>query len=60
MLVCTHGRLLRILLAGALGYGLHRMNMFPHENTGLNILRMNRHGRFMVERLNDLTHLPRA
>jgi probable phosphoglycerate mutase len=60
VLVCTHGRLLRILLAGALGYGLHRMNLFPHENTGLNVLRMNRYGRFMVERLNDLSHLPRT
>jgi broad specificity phosphatase PhoE len=58
VLVCTHGRLMRILLAGALRYGLHNMNLFPHENTALNVLCVNRAGKYRVERLNDTQHLP--
>lgn len=57
VLVCTHGRLMRILLAGALNYGLHNMNLFPHENTALNVLQVNRAGKYTVERLNDMSHL---
>lgn len=57
VLICTHGRLLRILLAGALGYGLQHMNMFRHDNTSLNILHYHRNGRFTAERLHDLSHL---
>lgn len=56
VLICSHGRLLRILLAELLGYGLAEMHHFGHSNTGLNILR--RAGlRFTALRLNDTSHL---
>ena len=56
-LVCAHGRLLRIILSELLGYGIQHMNRFPHENTGLNVLRRLPNGRWLAERLNDLSHL---
>lgn len=56
-LVCAHGRLLRIILSEMLGYGIQQMNIFPHENTGLNLLRRLSNGRWLAERLNDLSHL---
>lgn len=56
VLICTHGRTLRILLSGMCGYGLDKMNWFPHENTGLNILR--RQGtQWQFEKINCLQHL---
>jgi broad specificity phosphatase PhoE len=56
-LLCIHGRVMRIVLAQLLGYGMQHMNLFPHHNTALNLL----HARgdvFWAERLNDLSHLP--
>lgn len=56
LLICAHGRLLRILLTVLLGYDLRHMHRFGHSNTGLNILRRN--GLlFAAERLNDTSHL---
>jgi len=56
VLICTHGRTLRILLCQLLGYGLPQMQLFAHTNTGLNILR--RSGdRFIPELINDTAHL---
>jgi probable phosphoglycerate mutase len=57
VLVCTHGRMLRILLSGITGYGLRKMNIFPHENTGLNVLRVSAGKKISVEVINDLSHL---
>ena len=57
ILVCTHGRLLRIILSEMLGYGMRYMNYFPHENTGLNVLLISPRGKIVVEKLNDLSHL---
>lgn len=56
-LVCIHGRVMRIVLAEMLGYGMQKMNMFGHHNTGLNLLKVNIEGRAIAEKLNDLTHL---
>lgn len=56
-LVCTHGRILRIILSMMLGYGLQHMNLFPHHNTGLNLIARQPNGRWVVERMNDLSHL---
>lgn len=56
VLICTHGRTLRVMLSQMLGYGLRHMQRFPHENTGLNILRYSG-GRYIPERINDTSHL---
>lgn len=57
VLVCTHGRVLRIILAQILGYGLTEMNRFSHDNTGLNLVTRYTNGKWFAEKLNDLSHL---
>jgi broad specificity phosphatase PhoE len=57
VLICAHGRIMRVVLAQLLGYGLHRMDLFPHHNTALNLLSHNAHGRFRMLKLNDIAHL---
>ncbi len=56
VLICTHGRVLRILLATLTGAGLEKMNQFPHQNAALNVL-VRRGALFVPERLNDVEHL---
>lgn len=56
-LLCIHGRVMRIVLAQLLGYGMKHMNLFPHHNTALNLLHT-QNGLFRAECLNDLSHLP--
>jgi len=56
ILICSHGRTLRILLSMISGYGMEKMNWFPHDNTGLNILRSPGPG-WLIERMNCLDHL---
>jgi broad specificity phosphatase PhoE len=56
-LICAHGRINRVVLAQILGYGLHCMDLFPHHNTGLNLLTCNPNGRFRIHKLNDISHL---
>jgi len=58
VLICTHGRTLRVLLAHLLGYGLERMQQFEHDNTGLNLLAPSK-SRTYALKINDLTHLRR-
>jgi probable phosphoglycerate mutase len=55
-LLCIHGRIMRIVLAQLLGYGMQHMNLFPHHNTALNLLHV-RNGLYRADRLNDLSHL---
>lgn len=57
ILICTHGRVLRILLSELLGYGMRHMNRFPHENTALNLICHGKNGKWYAERLNDISHL---
>ena len=57
VLVVSHGRLLRVLLASALPeYGLDRMAEFRHHNTSLSRLRWDG-DRFHADFLNDVGHL---
>lgn len=58
VLLCAHGRINRVLLAGWTGTGLDKMDQFPHTNTGLNIIQVDAQGRPTIEKLNDLSHLP--
>lgn len=56
VLICMHGRAIRILLCYLLNYPLRSMDMFEHENACLYVL--NYSGTmFSVERYNDTTHL---
>ena len=56
LFIVSHGRLLRILLAELLGYGLQRMHWFGHKNTGVNLL-LRARDRFVALKLNDTLHL---
>ncbi|MCZ2355810.1 MAG: histidine phosphatase family protein [Bacteroidia bacterium] len=57
ILICSHGRTLRILLSVLLGYGLNKMQFFSHENTGVNILVHQGNFRFAALHLNRTEHL---
>jgi phosphoserine phosphatase len=57
LLICTHGRLMRILLSHLIHADITKMNDFRHQNTGLNILNRTISG-FTAEILNDTSHLP--
>lgn len=56
VLVCMHGRAIRILLCLLLNYPLKSMDLFEHENLCLYLLHYN-DGLFTVELANDTTHL---
>ncbi|MCS6821620.1 MAG: histidine phosphatase family protein [Microscillaceae bacterium] len=56
ILICTHGRALRILLATLLNYPLSEMDTFEHTNTCLYKLHYTG-SMFTVELANDTTHL---
>ena len=56
VLVCMHGRAIRIILCMLLNYPLKSMDMFEHENLCLYLVNYN--GSFFnVERYNDTSHL---
>jgi probable phosphoglycerate mutase len=58
VLVCMHGRAMRILLCMLLNYPLKSMDMFEHENLCLYLVDYN--GSFTtVDRYNDTRHLRR-
>jgi broad specificity phosphatase PhoE len=57
ILVCMHGRAMRILLAVMLGYDLRYMDVFLHQNLGLYLLNQNQSGDFIVEKFNSGEHL---
>jgi broad specificity phosphatase PhoE len=59
VLICMHGRAIRILLCMMLGYPLKSMDMFEHENLCLYLLNST-DSMFTVERYNDTTHLRRS
>jgi broad specificity phosphatase PhoE len=56
ILVCMHGRAIRILLCQMLNYPLRSMDMFEHENLGLYILNYS-DSRFSIELYNNTDHL---
>lgn len=57
LLLCSHGRQLRIILSELLGKGLQNMHLFEHHNTALNIVRLRPNGVAIAEKLNDTSHL---
>jgi len=56
ILICMHGRALRILMCQLLKYPLKSMDMFEHTNLCLYLLEFNG-SHFSVKRYNDTTHL---
>ncbi len=57
VLVVSHGRMMRILIAALLiDYGLQRMEELTLDNTGVNILNWEE-GQFHAESLNSIKHL---
>ena len=56
ILICMHGRAMRILLCRLLNYPLKSMDMFEHENLCLYLLE-NTGSLFTVRKYNDTTHL---
>ncbi|MEQ1585005.1 MAG: histidine phosphatase family protein [Cyclobacteriaceae bacterium] len=56
ILICMHGRAMRILLCRLLNYPLKSMDMFEHENLCLYLLE-NTGSLFSVRKYNDTNHL---
>ena len=56
VLVCMHGRAMKILLAWLMGYHLKEMDTFQHENLSLYILDFDGEN-FKIDRSNDVAHL---
>jgi probable phosphoglycerate mutase len=56
VLICMHGRAIRILLCILLDYPLRSMDMFEHENLCLYLLSYS-DGKFIIELHNDVSHL---
>lgn len=56
ILICMHGRAIRILLCILLNYPMKSMDMFEHQNLGLYLLNYSG-SMFSVERYNDVDHL---
>lgn len=56
VLICMHGRAIRILLCRLLNYPLKSMDMFEHENLCLYLLEQGG-SCFTVRKYNDTTHL---
>lgn len=56
ILVCMHGRAMRILLCQLLGIGIEQMDRFEHSNTCLYILKFEQ-GKFTITLENDISHL---
>lgn len=56
ILICMHGRAMRILLCRLLNYPLSNMDIFDHHNLGLYQLTFTG-SMFKLDKYNDLTHL---
>lgn len=57
VLICMHGRAMRIFMCVLLGLPLSQMQKFPHHNLGLYHLEMDNAGRFSLLKENDISHL---
>lgn len=56
VLICMHGRAMRLLLCHLTNKPLSQMDDFPHQNTSLYILKYE-DGNFEIETFNSLDHL---
>jgi probable phosphoglycerate mutase len=60
LLLCSHGRQLRILLSQLVDGDLRFMHKYAHHNTGLSVLRRNASGRWEALTVNNIQHLEPA
>ncbi|MEN7550292.1 histidine phosphatase family protein [Rapidithrix thailandica] len=56
VLICMHGRAIRILLSWLIGHDLSQMDQFEHQNLCLYLLHYEK-GNYSIEKRNDVTHL---
>lgn len=56
ILVCMHGRAMKIMLAWITGHDIRHMDLFEHDNLSLYILKYS-DNHFEIERSNDRSHL---
>lgn len=56
VLICMHGRAMRILLTWMVGQNLSEMEKVPHSNLGLYIVTASSDG-YMIDQVNDVSHL---
>ncbi|TAE47799.1 MAG: histidine phosphatase family protein [Bacteroidetes bacterium] len=57
LLLCSHGRQLRVILAALVDRDLRAMHKYGHHNTALTIVHINSDGHAYVEKHNDHSHL---
>lgn len=57
LLLCSHGRQLRVVLSSLIDGDLRHMEKYAHQNTGLTIVKIDREGKAHLELLNDTRHL---
>ena len=57
LLLCSHGRQLRVILSSLIDQDLRQMEKYAHDNTGLSIITIDREGIAHPELLNDTRHL---
>ena len=57
VLICSHGRTIRVILSMFVGKGLSDMEPFKSANTGLNILEVSPEGEFKAIKINNTDHL---
>lgn len=57
IMICMHGRAMRILLCGLLQVPLQRMDIFEHQNTGLYHLYYLKDKSWHISLMNDTIHL---
>ncbi|AWW31752.1 histidine phosphatase family protein [Echinicola strongylocentroti] len=57
ILICMHGRAMRIMLSLMLDYDLRFMDVFDHHNLGYYELTVKEDGKFILDRYNHVKHL---
>jgi probable phosphoglycerate mutase len=60
ILICMHGRAMRVFLCLLLDVPLREMDSFQHSNTCVYILNYSIDGNFSIEQANDTSHLARV
>lgn len=57
LLLCSHGRQLRVILSNLIDQDMTKMEKYSHHNTGLSIVKIDREGKAHAELVNDTSHL---
>lgn len=57
LLLCSHGRQLRVILSNLVDGDMRHMEKYSHSNTGLSVVIFDRDGSVHVEKVNNTDHL---